>query len=105
MGRALATVLTLGLLSRFVFAVVLFTFLLLFVSPTINDFVHRWLYDMEWVTIEEFQERSPASATVIEDATEKYRYDQPKLGLIADRNPTAVILLRLAAVRCPPKRC
>jgi Zn-dependent protease with chaperone function len=109
MRRALATVLTLGLLSSFVFAVVvglmlafgtvslaiaialvvLFNFGMLLVSPRINDFVYRYLYDMEWVDLAEFRERSPASARVIEEVTAEYGYDTPKLGLIADRNPNA----------------
>lgn len=109
MRRALATVLTLGLLSSFVFAVVLglmlafgtvslpvaialvvlFNFGMLLVSPRINDFVYRYLYDMAWVDLAEFRERSPASARVIEDVTAEYGYDTPKLGLIADRNPNA----------------
>jgi Zn-dependent protease with chaperone function len=109
MRRALATVLTLGLLSSFVFVVVvglmlafgtvslpiaialvvLFNFGMLLVSPRINDFVYRYLYDMEWVDLEAFRERSPASARVIEDVTAEYGYDTPKLGLIQDRNPNA----------------
>lgn len=109
MRRAFATVLTLGLLSSFVFAVVvglmlafgtlslpvavalvvLFNFGMLLVSPRVNDFVYRWLYDMEWVDLQEFRRRSPASARVIEDVTAEYGYDTPKLGLIADRNPNA----------------
>lgn len=109
MRRALATVLTLGLLSSFVFAVivglmlafgtvslgvavalvVLFNFGMLLISPRINDFVYRWLYDMEWVGIEEFRRRSPASAAVIEDVTAEFGYSQPRLGIIDDRNPNA----------------
>lgn len=109
MRRALATVLTLGLLSSFVFAVilglmlafgtvslpiavalvVLFNFGMLLVSPRINDFLYRYLYDMEWVDLADFRERSPASARVIEEVTAEYGYDTPKLGLIADRNPNA----------------
>ena len=109
MRRALATVLTLGLLSSFVFAVVvglmlafgtvslpvaiglvvLFNFGMLLISPRINDFVYRWLYDMEWVDLAEFRERSPASARVLEEVPAEYGYDTPKLGLIQDRNPNA----------------
>lgn len=109
MGRVLATVLTLALLSGFVFAVIVglmlafgvvslavavvlvvaFNGLLLLVGPTLNDFVYRWLYDMEWISIDEVRGRSPASADVIEEVTGEYDYSHPKLGLIADRNPNA----------------
>lgn len=109
MRRTLATVLTLGLLSGMLFAlivalmliagvvefglavvlVVLFNLVMLLVSPTINDLVYRWLYDLEWVDLAEVRERSPESAAVIEEVTDDYGYSQPKLGVIPDRNPTA----------------
>jgi Zn-dependent protease with chaperone function len=109
MRRAVATVLTLGLLSGFVLAVVLglmvafgtvslgvavlavvlFNGFLLLVSPTINDFVYRWLYGLEWIGLDELGERSPAAAAVVEEVTAEYGYDTPKLGYIDDRNPNA----------------
>jgi Zn-dependent protease with chaperone function len=109
MRRGLATVLTLGLLSGFVLAVVLgamvalgtvnvvvaaalvvvFNLVMLLVGPTVNDFVYRWLYGMEWLSLADLRERSPASAAVIEDVTDEYGYDAPRLGYIDDRNPNA----------------
>jgi len=109
MRRALATALTLGLLSSFVLAVVLglmlafgtvslpvavalvvlFNFGMLLVSPRINDLLYRWLYDMEWVDLSTYRARSPATAAVVEEVTAEYGYDTPKLGLIRDRNPNA----------------
>jgi Zn-dependent protease with chaperone function len=109
MRRALATVFTLGTLSSFVFAVavglmvafgevslllaaaamILFNLLMLLVGPFINDLVYRWLYDLEWVTLDELRQRSPESAAVIEEVTADYGYDVPKLGIIPDRNPNA----------------
>lgn len=109
MRRTLATIFTLGTLSSFVFAValglmlafdevsltlaavamLLFNLLILLVGPYINDFVYRWLYDLEWVTLEEFRQRSNASAAVIEEVTADYGYGTPKLGIIPDRNPNA----------------
>lgn len=107
--RTLATVLTLGLLSGFVFVVVLglllvfgvvdlgvavaavflFNAVMLLVGPRLDDFLYRYLYDMDWVTFEAFRERSPASAAVVEAVTDEYGYDAPKLGVIRDSNPTA----------------
>jgi Zn-dependent protease with chaperone function len=109
MRRALATVATLGMLSGFLFAIVLgfmvtvgtvsivaavalvvvFNFAILLVSPTLNDFLYRWLYGLEWISLDELRERSPRSAAVIEEVTSDYDYSQPKLGLIPDSNPTA----------------
>jgi len=109
MRRALATALTLGLLSGFVFAVVLgllvafgaldltiavalvvlFNAVMLLVGPTLNDLLYRYLYDMDWVSFEEFRERSAASAAVAEDVTTEFDYSKPKLGIIPDSNPTA----------------
>lgn len=109
MRRGLATIGTLLLLSTFLFAVVLGLMVavgavsltlaaalvvllnlgILLVSPTISDFIYGWLYDLEWITLEELRERSPRSAEVIEEVTTEYDYAQPKLGLIPDSNPTA----------------
>lgn len=109
MGRVLATVLTIGLLSTFVFVVivglmlvfgvvslaaavvlvVLFNGLLLLVGPTVNDLIYRWLYDLEWITADELRERTAASAAVVESVTGEYGYDHPKFGLIPDSNPNA----------------
>ena len=89
MRRGLATIATLALLSTFLFAIVLglmvafgvvslplaaalvvaLNFGILLVSPTINDFLYRWLYDLEWITLEELRERSPRSAPVTSSMT------------------------------------
>lgn len=109
MRRLLGTLLTLALLSGFlltivlglmvafdvvslgvaVAVVVLFNLLILLVGPRLNDFIYRWLYDLEWISLEELRERSPESAAVIEEVTERYGYSTPKLGYIDDRNPNA----------------
>ena len=109
MRRAFATLFTLSLLSGFLLAivlglmlvfdvvslglalavVVLFNLLILLVGPRLNDFLYRWLYGLEWISIEELRERSPESAAVIEAVTEQYEYNTPKLGYIDDRNPNA----------------
>jgi Zn-dependent protease with chaperone function len=41
------------------------------------------------VSPERFRERSPASMAVVDEVTEEYGYEAPKLGIIPDRNPTA----------------
>lgn len=109
MRRGFATFLTVGLLFSFLLAVVLGMMLYvgavslpiavaavivinvvtLFVSPWINDLVYGWLYDLEWVTPEEFRRRSSASMAVVDEVVEEYGYGAPKIGIIPDRNPTA----------------
>jgi len=109
MRLALASAFTLSLLSAFLLAVVtglmlatgiinfplallliaIINFVIWLVSPKISDFIYRYFYDMEWITIEELRKKSSQSADVIERVTEKYDYNQPKLGLIKDNNPNA----------------
>lgn len=109
MGLRLASAVTLGLLGSFLFAVIVglmlffeavslgvalglvvaVNFLVWLVSPRINDFMYSYLYDMRWVSLEEFREMSPESARVIEEVTDDYGYSTPKLGIIHDRNPNA----------------
>ncbi len=109
MRIALASVLTLGLLASFLFAilgglavlfqafdfyiivgaVVLVNILMWLVSPRISDITYSWFYDTEWVELEDLEEMSPASAEVIREVTEEYDYKTPKLGVIKDSNPQA----------------
>ncbi|MFB6074206.1 MAG: M48 family metalloprotease [Haloarculaceae archaeon] len=109
MRRALASVATLGLLGTFLLAVilgvmvatgtvnavvavalvVLVNLAVLLFRPRLNDFIYGWLYDLEWITLEELRRRSPRSVEVIEEVTAEYGYDAPRVGVIPDRNPTA----------------
>lgn len=109
MRRGFATLLTLGLLVSGLLVIVLALMLyfgvvslplavavvigvnlfMLLVSPWFNDLLYGWLYGLEWVSPDEFRDRSPASMTVIDEVTDEYGYRTPKLGIIPDRNPTA----------------
>ena len=109
MRLALASAFTLGLLASFLFAilgglavfygafnfylilglVILFNIAMWLLSPKISDLTYSWLYDMEWIDLEELREISPDSAEVIEEVTEEYDYKVPKLGIIKDSNPQA----------------
>jgi Zn-dependent protease with chaperone function len=106
---AFASAFTLGLLAAFLLAVVvgamyalgtvsflgaialilLINLTVWLVGPWFNDLLYSWLYDIEWVTLEELRDRSPASAEAIENVTAEYGYSTPKLGVIQDRNPNA----------------
>lgn len=113
MRRGLATLSTLRLRSGFLLAIILglmlafdavslgvavvFVILInlatLLVGPWINDFICRWLYGLEWITLDELREQPQASVAVINDVTAEYGYDTPKLRYIDDCNhkpsPTA----------------
>ena len=109
MGLRLASAFTLALLGSFLFAVIVglmlffevvsltvavgavivVNLLVWLVSPRINDFMYRYLYDMRWVTLEELRSLSPESARVVERVTDDYGYSTPKFGIIHDRNPNA----------------
>ncbi len=71
-----------------IFTTVIFAFFWL-VGPWINDHLYHWIYKVEWVDLAAFRKRSPASARMIEQMAEKYHFNLPKIGLIADNNPTA----------------
>ncbi len=109
MRTTLASVVTLGVLSAFLvtailgvmmfigfislplalLGVIIINVVMWLVSPKINDFVYRFMYDMSWVSLEEFRERSPKSVAVIEEVCEEHGYSEPKLGIIHDGNPNA----------------
>lgn len=101
---------SLGLLSGFIVILVLITmslawaeislpiaigitivwnFLVWFIGPWISDFIYKWLYKVEWKSIEELEAKSPQSAKVIRTVCEQYGVSMPKLGIIPDNNPNA----------------
>jgi Zn-dependent protease with chaperone function len=110
---ALASSVTLGLLFGIVFATLLvlvlivnapsplvglaialpltliFNLLVFFVAPILMDLMQGWLYNTRWVSMAEIERRSPESAHVIRRVCAKHKISEPKLGLIADQNPTA----------------
>lgn len=109
MNLFLASTFTLGLLSTFFLSLllvlayatgfinvylllgltVLINLIMWLVGPRISDFIYGWLYDMEWMALEELRERDEKTATFIEATCEEYGFDVPKLGIIPDQNPNA----------------
>jgi Zn-dependent protease with chaperone function len=59
------------------------------VGPWISDFMYKWLYKVEWKSIEELEAKSPQSAKIIRTVCEQYGVSTPKLGIIPDNNPNA----------------
>jgi Zn-dependent protease with chaperone function len=60
-----------------------------FLSPLLMDLVQNWLYKTKWVSLEEVKRLSPESAQIIQRVCQQKGIQQPRLGIIEDRNPTA----------------
>ncbi|MBS3113343.1 M48 family metalloprotease [Candidatus Woesearchaeota archaeon] len=102
-----ASLLTLGILSGFVFSIVLavayygsfisapaliiFTVLINFiiwlVSPWFSDLINKWFYKTKFYTHEEL--KSESWMKIVEKICDKYDIKVPKIGIIDDLNPTA----------------
>lgn len=70
-------------------ATLIFNFAAFFISPWIMDLTQKWLYGTRWVDMTELQTKSPESAQVIQRVCSQKQLKQPRLGIIADQNPTA----------------
>lgn len=110
MRLAIASAFTLLLLSGFLFAifasflflagvidayflfalVIAFNLIMWLIGPFISDLMYKYLYKLEWITIEEMRKKSPAAAAMIEQTCRKYGFKVPKLGVIPDKNPNAL---------------
>lgn len=60
-----------------------------FLSPFLMDLSQRWLYQTRWVEINEVENLSPETASVIRRICEQKKLKTPRLGIIDDQNPTA----------------
>ncbi len=79
-------------LTGFGIAVVItlaFNTLFFFLSPVLMDWSQGWLYQRRWVDLNDIARRSPQSADVIRRVCAEKNLKHPRLGLIADGNPTA----------------
>ena len=63
--------------------------LMFFISPLLMDLTQRWLYQTDWMSLEDLRLSSPESAQVVEQVCRKHGLKIPRLGIIPDRNPTA----------------
>ena len=100
---------TLGVLSSFVFGIVLsvliFTnsvnigfaigvtiavnILFWLVGPAFSDLLNRWFYKVTFLSKEEVMLRYPDIGQIIEHVSTQYAFAFPKIGIIPDKNPTA----------------
>lgn len=110
---AIASIVTMGLISGLLLALILgitlisnsqnpglglgiaiaftlvFNAAFFFTSPFLMDLSQKWLYQTEWITLDELAQRSPESAEVVARVCRENKISQPRLGLIDDQNPTA----------------
>lgn len=110
MPLRLVSLLTLGLLSSFIYLVIFlanffagidiplvtmigiiiaFNVLLWLISPFFSDLMYRWFYKVQWKTLDELAIESPKTVELIKKVCTDYRIKTPKLGMIPDENPTA----------------
>ena len=110
MGRLFfASLITLGLLSSFVFGIVILillysstidiyfaigltiviNFVLWLVGPYLSDLINKWFYKVKFVSKEELAQQHPEVAQIIEQVSTQYKFKFPKIGIIPDKNPTA----------------
>lgn len=110
MGRLfIASLFTLGLLSSFVFGIVILVllyfstidiyfaisitivinFILWLVNPCLSDLINKWFYNVRFVSKEELAQQHPEVFQIIGQVSAKYKFPFPKVGIIPDKNPTA----------------
>jgi hypothetical protein len=68
-----------------------FNIAVFFLSPWLMDLTQRWLYNTRWVSLAEIERQSPATASVIRQVCAQKKIKQPRLGIIDDQNPTALL--------------
>ena len=102
-----ASLITLGLLSGFVFAIIaaimyfagniswawmlaitiIFNLVMWLVGPTLSDFMYRWFYRATLYKEEDLKGKK--FATFIRKVCDKHKIPYPTIGIIPDNNPTA----------------
>src|SRR5205823_446861 len=110
MGRMLlASLVTLTILTSFVFFVIILALLyadvinlgfaigltivinlvLWLVGPALTDLFNRWFYKVRFLSEEEARKEFPHVAELVAKVAGEYRFPFPKIGIIPDNNPTA----------------
>lgn len=105
----IASAFTLGVLAAFLIAImlsimyfagfidvyllfgltILINFFMWLIGPFISDWMYRFFYKIQWISIEDLRKKSGKSAEIIEKVCNKYGFNIPKLGIIPDNNPNA----------------
>lgn len=102
-----ASLVTLGLLSGFVFAiilaavyladmvswplviilVILFNVIIWLLGPYISDLMYKWFYKIEFYEYEQIKDRAPMA--FLKRVCDEHNIKVPRIGIIRDKNPTA----------------
>ncbi|MEM7826732.1 MAG: M48 family metalloprotease [Candidatus Aenigmatarchaeota archaeon] len=69
--------------------VIFSNFILWLISPKISDFIYRYFFKAEWISLDDLRKRTKSTAEFIESTCKKHNFNVPKLGIIADKNPNA----------------
>jgi Zn-dependent protease with chaperone function len=59
------------------------------VGPFFTDWINRFFYKTKFLSQEELTEQHPEVAGLIKKVSTEYHFNFPKVGVIADKNPTA----------------
>lgn len=104
-----ASLITLAFLFSFVFLVVILillytdavniwlaigltigiNFLLWLIGPWVTDLINKWFYKTNFLTKAEVEKQYPEVAALLSQVSSQYHFPFPKVGIIADNNPTA----------------
>lgn len=109
MRLAFASLITISLLSGFLFTIILtaayiadyvdwipllvltiiINIVLWRLGPWLSDYSFRWFYRVQWIGVEGLEGQSTVVAEHVQEVCKKYNMKAPKIGLIPDDNPTA----------------
>ncbi len=64
-------------------------FIIWLVGPFFTDLINKWFYHVQFQTPEEVKKNHPEVAELIQKICTQYKFKFPKVGIIADKNPTA----------------
>lgn len=70
--------------------VVVFNLLAWLVGPKLNELFMRFVYDIDWVSFDEFERRVGESGARVESICQEQDLDTPKIGIIDDGTPMAM---------------
>ena len=68
---------------------VLINFIMWLVGPWVTDWINKFFYKVQFLTQEEVKQHYPHLESLIGQIASQYNFKFPKVGIIADDNPTA----------------
>lgn len=71
------------------FLMIIIDLVILLVQYAISPYIIQWIYNIEWISYEEYQTRFPYLAEIVNKVVSYNHIKMPKLGIIHDGNPNA----------------